>query len=132
MCDVEGGDAELALQTGDLGAHLHTQLRVEVRQRFVHQERCRLTDDGTTHRHTLALAARQLPGLAIEIGRQLQRLGCLAHPLVDLVLGHLGELEREPDVVVHRHVRVQRVVLEDHRDVTVLRLHVVHDSITDA
>ena len=36
--DVEGGDAQLALQRGDLGPHLHPQLGIEVRQRLVEQE----------------------------------------------------------------------------------------------
>ena len=41
-------------------------------------------------------------------------------------------LEREADVVAHRHVRVERVVLEDHRDVAILRLEVVDDPAADA
>jgi len=39
-------------------------------------------------------------------------------------------LERE--VVVHGHVRVERVALEDHRDVAILRRQVVDDPIADA
>ena len=35
------------------------------------------------------------------------------------------------DVVVHGHVRVERVVLEDHRDVAILRRDVVHDPVAD-
>ena len=117
---------------GDLGTHLHAQLGVEVRQRLVHEERSRLAHDRTAHRDALALTTRQLPGLAVEILGQLERLGRLADPLVDLVLGDLGELEGEPDVVVHRHVRVQGVVLEHHRDVAIFRLDVVDDLLTDA
>ncbi len=37
--DVDGRDAEIRLELRDLGAHLHAQLRVEVRERLVHQER---------------------------------------------------------------------------------------------
>src|SRR5690606_29520642 len=50
----------------------------------------------------------------------------------DLVLGHLREGEREGDVVAHRHVRVQRVGLEDHRDVAVLRCPLVDTLAGDA
>ena len=56
----------------------------------------------------------------------------LAHAPVDLVLVHLAQLQPEGEVVVDGHVRVERVVLEDHRDVAVLRLHVVHDLVADA
>ena len=77
--DVDGGDAEPRLQLGDVGAHLHAQLRVEVGERLVHQEHARLADDRAAHRHALALAAGQLPGLALEERRQLEQLGDLAH-----------------------------------------------------
>ena len=55
--DVDGRDAEVVLDARDLGAHLHAQLRVEVRQRLVHQERLRVAHDGPSHRDALALAA---------------------------------------------------------------------------
>ncbi len=36
--------------------------------------------------------------------------------------GHAGDLEAEGDVVVHGHVREQRVGLEDHADIALVRL----------
>jgi hypothetical protein len=50
---------------------------------------------------------------------------------VDLLLVDLGQLEREAHVVAHAHVRVQRVVLEDHRDVAVLGRAVVDHLAAD-
>ena len=58
--------------------------------------------------------------------------GRLAHPLVDLGLRHLLQLEPERHVVEHAHVRVERVVLEHHGDVALLRRHVVDDAVADA
>ena len=43
-----------------------------------------------------------------------------SHALADLGLVDAGDLEREAHVVGDGHVRVERVVLEDHRDVAVL------------
>ena len=39
--------------------------------------------------------------------------------------------ERELEVAAHRHVRVERVVLEDHRDVALLRRELVDDAVAD-
>ena len=72
-------DAESRLQRGDVGAHLHAQLRVEVRERLVHQEDARLADDRAAHRDALALAARELRRLALEVVGQAEQLGDLAH-----------------------------------------------------
>ena len=55
--DVDRRHLEVALEPRDLGAHLHAQLRVEVRERLVHQERLRLAHDRAAHRDSLALAA---------------------------------------------------------------------------
>ena len=49
----------------------------------------------------------------------------------DLVLGDAGDLQREAHVVGDGHVRVQRVVLEHHRDVAVLRRHVGDVAVAD-
>jgi hypothetical protein len=62
---------------------------------------------------------------------QVEHLGRLAHLLVDLRPVDALELEREAHVARHRHVRIQRVVLEHHRDVAVLRRLVVDDVAVD-
>ena len=129
---VDGGDVERVLELGDLGAHLDAQLGVEVRQRLVHQERLRLAHDRAAHRHALALATRQLARLAVEVLGELEDPRGLVDALVDLVLGHLLQLEREGDVVAHGEVRVQGVRLEHHGDVAILGFEVVHDLAADA
>jgi hypothetical protein len=47
------------------------------------------------------------------------------------VLRHLPQLEPEREVVVDGHVRVERVALEDHRHVSILRRQVVDDAVAD-
>ena len=131
MRDVDGSDAELALQGGDLGAGLDTQLGVQVRQRLVHQEDLRLTDDRAAHGDALTLAAGQSLGLTVQVGLQVEDLCCLFDALVDLGLGHARDLQGEAHVLAHGHVRVEGVVLEDHGDVTVLRGNVGDVLIAD-
>ena len=54
------------MQLLDFEAHLHAQLRIEIRQRLVEQKDRRLAHDRAPHRHALPLAARQLARLAFE------------------------------------------------------------------
>ena len=64
--DVDRRHGEVALDAQDLGAHLDTQLRIEVRERLVHEERLRFAHDCTAHGHTLALPAGERSRLPAE------------------------------------------------------------------
>ena len=114
-----------------LGAHAGTQLGIQVGQRLVQQEDGRVTDHGAAQSDTLALAARQSLGLAVQQVLDLQDLGGLMDALVDLVLRGLAQLQAEGDVLVNGHVGVQSVALEHHGDVAVLRGNVVDQTAAD-
>ena len=129
--DVDRRRPEVVLEACDLGAGLHAQLRVEVRERLVHEEGLRPADDRAAHGDALALAAGEGARLALEEGLEAEDLRRLVHALVDLRLLLAAQLEPEGDVVVHAQVRVERVALEDHRDVAVPRRHVVDDAVAD-
>ena len=62
--DVDRRHAETVVETRELAAHRDAQLGIEVRERFVHEERLRLAHHRAAHRNALALAARELAGLA--------------------------------------------------------------------
>ena len=129
--DVDRRHAEVALEPADLGAHLHAELGVEVGERLVHQERRRLAHDRAAHRDPLPLAARERLRLALEVRLEIEDARRVEHPLVDLGLGHLVQLEAERDVVVDGEVRVERVALEDHGDVPLARGEVVDHALGD-
>ena len=129
--DVDGRRPEALVDPGDLGAGLDAELRVEVRQRLVHQEHRRLADDRPAERDALALAARQLLRLAVEQLLEAEDPGRVVDPLLDVGLRDLPELQPERHVVADRHVRVERVALEDHRDVAILGGDVVDDAVAD-
>jgi hypothetical protein len=129
--DVDRRDAEPLLQRLDLTAHLHAQLRVEVRERLVHQERLRLADDRAAHRDPLALAAGELLRPPVEQVLEPEQRRRLAHASPLLVPRRACEAQAEPDVLRHGHVRVERVALEDHRHVAVALEHVVHPLAVD-
>ena len=119
------------METLQLGAHLHSQLGIEVGQRLVHEESGGLTHDGPTHRHTLPLATRQCLWLALQVFLDLEDVGGLMDPALDLVLGELPQLETEGHVVVDRHVGVEGIVLEDHGDVAILGSDIVDHLVPD-
>jgi hypothetical protein len=108
------------------------QLGVEVGQRLVEQESGGPAHDRTPHGDALALSAGQLARLAIEQLLDFQDACGFAHALFDLVLRGFAVAQPVGHVVVDAHMRIERVVLEHHRDVALGRLDVVDDALADA
>ena len=129
---VDHGGLELLVELGELVAHLHAQRGVQVGQRLIEKKDLGLAHDGPADGHALALAARQVLGLALQQVVDVQDLGGLLHRRVDLGFGHLGQLQPERHVVVQVHVRVERIALEHHGDATLGRRHVVDHPPADA
>ena len=111
--------------------HLLAQLRVEIRQRLVHQADLRLGDDRAAERDALLLAARELRRLALEQLAQAEQAGdarqarCVTGPRF------LAHLHAEQDVVAHAQVRKQRVRLEHHGDAPLGGRHVRDVALVD-
>ena len=78
------------------------------------------------------LAAGQSLGLTVQILSNVQDLGGLVDPALDLRFVHLTQLQGEFHVLPHGHVGIQSVALEDHGDVAVLGLHIVDQAVVDA
>ena len=123
--DVDERALDLVTQLNELGAHLVTELGVQVGQRLVHQEDLGVAHDSAADGDALTLAARKRLGLTVEVLGNAQNFSSGANLAVDLVLGDLLELKRKRHVLVYRHVGVQSVALEHHGDVAVLGRHVV-------
>ena len=130
--DVDHCDFQILMQPRDLATHRHAHLRVEVGEGLVEQESLGLPDDRAPQCHALSLTAGKIARLAIEIVFETKRRRRCLHPFLDLGAWHVLELEREPEIFAHRHVRVESVVLEYHGDVARLGRNVVDDAITDS
>ena len=115
-------DADLALDLLELDLHLLAQLEVERAERLVEQQHLGAVDEGAGERDALALAAGELRGLAVAVAAEPDRLERLrraparARPSATF-------FTRRPYSTFSctRHVREERVVLEDGVDVAVER-----------
>ena len=132
MGDVDHRGRQLPVQVRDLDPRVHPQRRVEVRQGFVEQKQLRLAHDGPPDGDPLALAARKLRGVAVQIGIEVQHPRGIGDPLLDhlLRLAFLTQCQRH--VLAHVQMRVKRVGLKHHRDAALRGRGPVDDVAGDA
>ena len=117
MRDENGREAQPLLQRAQVAAHGHPQLGVEIGQWFVEQQHLGLYRDSARQRHALLLAAGKLRRAAVgQFGEADQRQRFL-HAPVDLCARQAALLQTEGNVAEHRHMRPQRVALEDQPDI---------------
>jgi hypothetical protein len=129
--DVDECRLQPIVELADLSPRLDAQFGIQIGERLVEQEGLGLTHDRPPHRDPLPLASRELTRLAVKQFLDVQDLGCLPHSPLDLRPGHLAQLEAEGHVVEDRHMGIQRIRLEHHRDVPVLGREIVDHPIAD-
>ena len=113
---VDRRAAELAMNAPDLGARFEPQLRVEVRQRLVHQDQRRLDHDRTRNGNALLLTARELAGKLLLLPGQLNEAHRLLDARRDVGRADAPHAQAKADVLLDAHVREERVVLEHHAE----------------
>ena len=131
---VDRRDAELALQLADLRAHLHAELGVEVGQRLVEQQDVGVRARARAPARPAAAGRRRAgPEAALEPGEvrpcaarrssrarrsRPRRAGAACSP--------------KATFCAHGHVRPERVVLEHHADVALVRRQRVDAAVAEA
>ena len=132
MSDVECGDAARLLKGADQRAHLLTQLGVEVGQRLVEQQQqARRITSARPQRHTLLLTATQRARQPLAQTRQPDHVERLGDPRGSLDLCDPAGAQPVAQILAHRHVRKQRVVLKHHAKITRPRRHVTQTGAID-
>jgi len=120
-------DAEFLVEMLDFELHLFAQLLVERAERLVHQHQFGVENQRAGQRDALLLPARELLRIAVAVGTELNHAERARHLGVDFGVRQLAHRQRETQVVDDGHVRKQRVVLEHHADVALVRRHPVDD-----
>ena len=117
---VDERDADVPLDRLQLHLHLLAELQVERAERLVEKEDARLVHDRPGERDALALASRELGGLASAQVAEADHLQRLLRPCGPLRLLDLRDPQAVLDVLGDGHVREQRVVLKDGVDGSVV------------
>src|SRR4051794_7227746 len=123
---VDERDPHVSLDPLELHLHLLAKLQVEGAERLIEEQHPWPVDDCAGKRDALTLATRQLARLAPLVARQPDHLEGFGSALSALVLAHPLDSQPVLHVLAHRHVREQRVVLEDGVDLAVIRRNPGH------
>ena len=118
--DEDAGDFDLVVQPPQPSAQFLPHLGVERAERLVQQQDFRLDRERARECDALALPAGELRGIAIGEEVELHEFQQLMHAPLDLGLGGTfaprQHAHPEGDVLEHRHVPKQRVMLKDETD----------------
>ena len=112
-------------------AHIDAQLRIEVRKRLIEHKHPGITHDSAANGHTLPLAAGELLRFTIQQVRELQRFGHHFHLATDLRFRHFIHFQPIAHILRHRHVRIERIGLKNHRHAAAGGDHIVHHLIAN-
>src|SRR4029079_16794165 len=80
---IENGERELFLQRAKFEAHLLSELSIEVRERLIEQQNCRLINERPRQRDPLMVTAGQPRRAAVSQARETHCLQCLPHSLAN-------------------------------------------------
>jgi hypothetical protein len=97
-----------ALQAADFGTHVLAELRIEIRQRLVHQHTGASAMNARPS-DALLLAARELRWLAIEESRESEEIGGARKTPRELIGRNLAHPEAKDDIFGDRQMREQRI-----------------------
>ena len=117
----DGGDTEGALDGAHRAPQIDADAGVQRAERLVQQQDLGPVRQGARQGDALLLAAREFQREAPAQPGQTHHLEELVAPAPPRAPRHPADLQRELDVLRHRHVAEQRVVLEHHADAPRLR-----------
>ena len=128
---MNGGDAELFLNTDNLASHSSPQVGIKIGQWFIKQKQIGFADDSSSQRDTLPLSARELTRFVLQLFTQAKHPGRLFNTVGYLGLADTGHFQREGQILCHRHMRIEGIVLKNHSYIAIARAQMVHPPRTN-
>src|SRR5690606_933457 len=99
-----------------------TKMPIERAKRLIKEKKLGFDDHSTRESNALLLTTGKLAGIAIGEVSQFDHLERFTHSGHLLLLGHAAHLEAECYIRLDGHVREKGIVLENHADVSEVRL----------
>ena len=112
MCYIDDSSTQSLMDLGDFDTHLYTKFCIQVGER-------------------LSLSTGKSLRFTIKKFVKVKDSCCFTNCFVDLVLRNFTKFQSECHVIIYCHMRIQSVVLEYHCDITVFRLYIVHNFVTN-
>src|SRR5262245_37265068 len=108
MCDEHTCHIDFVMQPAKPHSQLFAHSRVEGAKRFIQEQYLGFDGKRACERNALALASRQLCGISVRKGIELDQLQQLHHALTNLSIGHpyasRPDAQPKGDVLEYRHV----------------------------
>ena len=118
MGHEQGGNAGLFLNFNQICPHRDAQFCVEITERFIKQQNPRTIDQSPGNRDTLLLTAGKLSRHPLAKTVKTDQTESLIHPAFDFVSRKLPDPQSESNILKSRHMRKQRIGLENHPGIT--------------
>ena len=131
MCYIDDCSTQSLMDLGNLDTHLYTKFSIQVGKRLIHKEYLRITYDSTSHSNTLSLTTGKSLRFTIKKFLKVKDSCSFTNCFVDLVFRNFTKFQSECHVIIYCHMRIQSVVLEYHCDITIFRLYIVHNFVTN-
>ena len=112
-----GGQTQFLMDLPDAGLQGLAKLGINGGQGLVQQQDLGMGDNGTGQGNPLLLTAGQTGGILVFLAFQLHQFHRPADMIGNFIFGHFLHFQSETNVLFHRHVGEQRVLLKDHADI---------------
>ena len=122
----KGGNLKLLLNAFDFKPHLHTELCIQIAQRFIQKQKLRFNDQRPRQGNSLSLSAGQLLRVTFLQIRKAAKFQHLIDLLPDDCPLLLPKFQAERDIFLYCKMRKQRITLENHPELSLMHRYIRH------